>query len=320
MCKWTRPFWRTDFGSQKRTPKPKNRTNSAKEFFEQFEGVAGHYPLKQGVWGKSQQKVHPKVRRNLCRKSSLGYPFCPRRLSEVTQKPFLSSGSLSLQCRHWESSKVLAGLAFCEMLSQYPHNLHFRGSPGVARWSTAVCDPDPPRPFARSRPKDPKSPKSLLIATRAAIYRSLPWPSNPCFFGKSKGFFPTKARVFSLRGTPKILGKERKNAQKKQGKSENEKSKEIEKSKDWRVRVWALQAKKSQESLKRGLFWGSAKKSPKNSLESPRMTPKIPFSDFSWLFLFDFLGCFQRLLPWTGKSCSSNRASVKAIFEALKCL
>ena len=33
---------------KKRTPKPKNRTNSAKEFSEQFEGVTGHYPLKQG--------------------------------------------------------------------------------------------------------------------------------------------------------------------------------------------------------------------------------------------------------------------------------
>ena len=28
--------------------KPKNRTNSAKEFFEQFEGVAGQCPVKQG--------------------------------------------------------------------------------------------------------------------------------------------------------------------------------------------------------------------------------------------------------------------------------
>ena len=41
------------------------------------------------------------------------------RLPEVTQKPCLGPKSLSLQCRHWESSKVLAGLAFCEMPSQY---------------------------------------------------------------------------------------------------------------------------------------------------------------------------------------------------------
>ena len=28
---------------QKRTPKPKNRTNNAKEFSEQYEGVTGYY-------------------------------------------------------------------------------------------------------------------------------------------------------------------------------------------------------------------------------------------------------------------------------------
>ena len=53
---------------------------------------------------------------------------------------------------------------------------------------------------------------------------------------KTKGN-PEKGKGFSLRGTPKILGKERKNAQKKQRKSENEKRKEIEKGKDWRVRA-----------------------------------------------------------------------------------
>ena len=44
------------------------------------------------------------------------------RLPEVTQKPFLSPGSLSLQCRHWESLKVLWRWAYCEMLSQYPQS------------------------------------------------------------------------------------------------------------------------------------------------------------------------------------------------------
>ena len=54
------------------------------------------------------------------------------RLPEVTQMPFLGPGSLSSQCRHCESSKVLAGLAFCEMLSQYPQSAFqgCRGSPG----------------------------------------------------------------------------------------------------------------------------------------------------------------------------------------------
>ena len=50
------------------------------------------------------------------------------RLSERTQKPLLGRCS----GRHWESSKVLAGLAFCEMLSQYPRSA-FRGSAGVMR-------------------------------------------------------------------------------------------------------------------------------------------------------------------------------------------
>ena len=46
---------------------------------------------------------------------------------------------------------MLARLAFCEMLSQYPQSAFqevLRGSPGG---SAAVCDPNPPRPFARSR-------------------------------------------------------------------------------------------------------------------------------------------------------------------------
>ena len=46
---------------------------------------------------------------------------------------------------------MLAGLVFCEMLSQYPQSA-FQGSPRVAGGgSAAVGDPNPPRPFARSR-------------------------------------------------------------------------------------------------------------------------------------------------------------------------
>ena len=63
-----------------RTHKPKNRTNNTKEFSEQFEGVTGHYPVKQGFWGKSHQKVHPNVRQNLCHTASLWYLF----LSPIT--------------------------------------------------------------------------------------------------------------------------------------------------------------------------------------------------------------------------------------------
>ena len=64
----------------------------------------------------------------------------------------------------------------------------------------------------------------------------LPWPSNPCFFGNSKGFSAKKQGFFLFAEPLKSLEKEGKR-KKKQGKSENEKSKEIEKSKDWRVRV-----------------------------------------------------------------------------------
>ena len=73
------------------------------------------------------------------------------RLLEGTQKPLLGPGSPSLQSQHWESSKVLGRLAFCEMLSQYPRSAFQGLCGGHQRGSAAVCDPDPPRPFARSR-------------------------------------------------------------------------------------------------------------------------------------------------------------------------
>ena len=78
--------------------------------------------------------------------------FLGGRLPEVTQKPLLGSSCLSLQCQHWESSKVLAGLVFCEMLPQCPQSA-FQGSSraaGRGGRAPAVCDPNPPHPFARS--------------------------------------------------------------------------------------------------------------------------------------------------------------------------
>ena len=75
------------------------------------------------------------------------------RLPEGTQKPLLRIGSPSLQCWHWESSKVLAGLAFCEMQTQYPRSAFQGLCGGHQRWSAAVCDPNPPCPFARYRLK-----------------------------------------------------------------------------------------------------------------------------------------------------------------------
>ena len=45
---------------------------------------------------------------------------------------------------------MLAGLAFLEMLSQYPQSVFFEGFCRDCRaGSAAVCDPDPPCPFAR---------------------------------------------------------------------------------------------------------------------------------------------------------------------------
>ena len=61
----------------------------------------------------------------------MGAAVLGNRLPEVTQMPFLGPGSFSFQCRHCNSSKVLAGLAFCEMLSQYPQSAFQRLS-GVA--------------------------------------------------------------------------------------------------------------------------------------------------------------------------------------------
>ena len=49
-------------------------------------------------------------------------PVLGNRLPEGHPTPRLAPGSLSLQCQHCESSTVLAGLAFCEMLSQYPQS------------------------------------------------------------------------------------------------------------------------------------------------------------------------------------------------------
>ena len=44
---------------------------------------------------------------------------------------------------------MLAGLVFFEMLSQYPQSAFQGLCRGVQRGSAAVCDPNPPRPFAR---------------------------------------------------------------------------------------------------------------------------------------------------------------------------
>ena len=62
-----------------------------------------------------------------------------------------------------------------------------------------------------------------------------PDPPTLAFLEKAR-VFPQKSKGFSLRGTPKILGKGRKNARKSKENRKTKKSKEIEKSEDWRVR------------------------------------------------------------------------------------
>ena len=61
---------------QKRPTKPLICANRTKEFSEQFEGVIGHDPVKQGFWVKSHHSVQPNVRQNLCHTVSLWYLFC----------------------------------------------------------------------------------------------------------------------------------------------------------------------------------------------------------------------------------------------------
>ena len=79
--------------------------------------------------------------------------------------------------------------------------------------------------------------QTTAIASQHRWNDNLPDPPTLAFLEKAR-VFSQKSKGFSLRGTPKILGKERKNAPREQGKSENEKSKEIERSKDWRVRAF----------------------------------------------------------------------------------
>ena len=64
---------------------------------------------------------------------------------------------------------MLAGLASLEMLSQYPQSA-FYGSPGVAGGSGAVCDPNPPRPFARSRMEEVPRRTSLVPLAFPCLY------------------------------------------------------------------------------------------------------------------------------------------------------
>ena len=56
----------------------KSQKTAPNNYLNTLRGLPGHYPVKQGFWGKSHQKVHPNVRQYLCHTVSLWYLFCPR--------------------------------------------------------------------------------------------------------------------------------------------------------------------------------------------------------------------------------------------------
>ena len=62
--------------------------------------------------------------------------------------------------------------------------------------------------------------------------RKLPWPSNPCFFGKARVGFSPKKQGFSFRGTPESLEKRGKTHQKSK---KDRKAKKARKSKKARI-------------------------------------------------------------------------------------
>ena len=74
--------WQTGVSGGKKDPESQRIARTAPNMFlNNSRGLPGHYPVKQGYWGKSRQKVHPNVRQNLCHTVSLWYLFCPQVLS-----------------------------------------------------------------------------------------------------------------------------------------------------------------------------------------------------------------------------------------------
>ena len=73
----------------------------------------------------------------------------------------------------WRELESACKWACCETLSQYPQSA-FQGFSGVARGSAAVCDPNPPRPFARYREKWPKTAHAddWVYVTAGFLYRA----------------------------------------------------------------------------------------------------------------------------------------------------
>ena len=81
------------------------------------------------------------------------------RLLEVTQKPFLGPGSLSLQCRHWESSKAVAGLD-----AHSVHSLLFRSCRGSSEGGQQQFATQTLRVHLLGIDVMPKRPESEILA------------------------------------------------------------------------------------------------------------------------------------------------------------
>ena len=104
---------------------PKNCTNSTKEFSEQFKGT---YPVKQGLSGKSHQKVHPRVRKifvaQILATGKYGctevrvYPAeCGEQLGRDPKKLVLMT--FWVERTFWDSS-LLVSLTLCQRFSNMP--------------------------------------------------------------------------------------------------------------------------------------------------------------------------------------------------------
>ena len=109
--------------SQKGPTKPKNRTNSTTEFSEQFEGVTGHYPVKQAFWGKSHQKVHPNCSAKYLSHSFFVVPFLfPKRFLQW-KDPFRNDPVFPVPS--FEVIFTLRKLFLCpEVLFKTPPKIH----------------------------------------------------------------------------------------------------------------------------------------------------------------------------------------------------
>ena len=75
----------------KNPPKPKKRTNSTKEFSEQFEGFTGSLHSKTRLLRQIAPESSPERSVNLCHTVSLWYLFCPQ--AEVFRRGNVLRGS-----------------------------------------------------------------------------------------------------------------------------------------------------------------------------------------------------------------------------------